>query len=433
MKTATVSSAGQSRLGLLLGLSLLANFALVAAVVFRRATPAPPTTPVLAPAAAPTAPESLPALQDEPATPDPFTADAHLWSRLDTTDPAELIQRLRAAGVPEEVVREFVWQRIHFTPENASEVQEAPYWLRRSRSTQAMDRLRAQRDPATGDRPDYALFRELFGASPNQGYSPGWKDVFAASTGMSLAANEKIAELNRAHNQAKQALQNRLRAVRDPAERAALLASLQTQFDDQLRVALSPADYAAYQQRANSGARLLQNRASGVSLTQGEFDVTARALQDLATAPSDLTPYRDSLTSLLGEEKYLALQQATTGDRRTNQLVERLGLSYDTATQIEALQKEINQRAAATIRDASLDAATRAARLEALTTEALEQLDALLPPEGVQAYRQTSGQWIDALTRLNPPPRPRTPNVPTDRQPVNAAPDTRLRAGGNGG
>ena len=406
--TAAAPTTRRQGLRIAFTLSLLTNLALVAAIV-RHAGSEPSSS--AAPAPAPALPPALtettspaPADADTDALPDdPFIADSNLWARIETADPAELVARLRAAGLNEELIRAIIWDRIYVTAETSIEVQNAPYWLRGARASEAMASVRTQRDPQTGMRPDQAQFRALFGTAPGMGFVPGRMDVHLAPSGLSREGTQVLTDINNARSAAQRELMETLRAVRDPAEREAQLAPLRAQYDDQIRASLSPADYQAYLRDGSNAAQLIKNRASGLALSQAEFDATLRILQDIPENRGDLTPYRDDLIAALGEARFQELQQASNGDARTNQLVERLGLSYSTATALDNLRADTTARSRAIQRDRNADPAARQQQLAELVAEAQNRLGTLLPPEGVDAYRASAGTWIDQLDRTSGP------------------------------
>ena len=112
--------------------------------------------------------------------------------------------------------------------------------------------------------------------------------------------------------------------------------------------------------------------------------------------------------ALLGPERAADFQQATNPTyNQLNHLVSRLELPISAATQVAAVQTDIQQRAEAVRSDTSLSTADRNTQLNALAQEASTKVGAALrTARGLEAYKQYGGQWLFNLApKAGPTPK----------------------------
>jgi hypothetical protein len=84
----------------------------------------------------------------------------------------------------------------------------------------------------------------------------------------------------------------------------------------------------------------------------------------------------------------------------TNRLVARLELPASAAVEVVAIQQDAQQRLTAIRRNTALSTDQRDAQLTDLSREVTGKLSSTLTPNGLEAYKQYGGGW---LQNLNPP------------------------------
>ncbi len=391
-----------------LGLSVLANLALLAGLRPSTATPAADAaifaTNEGAARPASAANHSTATKPSVTTAPSPAT---DLWRPLETEDLEQFIARLRAAGFDEELVRAIVWDRIsRTTNEDATALEEAPYWRRIAVRNESSQRRRAEYQ--AGEIPaDIALFEALFGEKPNHGFSPDAAEISRARDGLSPKTRDLVDELRRQRDAA--IGPNRggryVNGEPDEATRAKLERQHEAnlQFDAALRAQLSPADYESYLRNASETAQALRSRSGMLQLTQAEFDTLLATFGPAADLRAQLESHASDLTAALGEDRFAEFSQALSGDFQTNRVVERLGLPASTAIALQGIRDDTLERSRALGRDRSLNREEQQAQRLALGEEARQRLAATLPPEGLELYLEHAGQWMGSL---QPPPAP---------------------------
>ena len=114
-----------------------------------------------------------------------------------------------------------------------------------------------------------------------------------------------------------------------------------------------------------------------------------------------LTPERFADYQLKTDPAYL----------QTNQFVASLDLPATATAQVVAVQRDMTGRMQAIVADRSLTADQRTAQLGSLVQEATATLTATLGENGLAAYKQSVGNWLNNLER-RAQPRPGAPVTP---------------------
>lgn len=363
--------------------SLLANAAL-AHLLFRPEHSAEAYTPTAQSIASITA-ES----DDEPLA--PLTT---WWNQLDCDDPAELVTRLRSAGVPERLVRGILWERLETDRKHAAPTtSDLPYW----------QRLDHQQDPTVAAKRRQASefkmseLKRALGGQPYDVPYPGWFQVRAALDGLSPESALRRNWLGEARYEHQLKLESALPPNSAPNARRAMFEELEKEESDGLRAALSPAEYDALMLRNPPEMSPLLSRATGLDLSLAEYTT----LLDLAhSSPMSLfdPAVQPQIAAALGADRYADFEQALRGSQKTNRLLDRLDLPLRTATTIDTVREDIRARATAVHQDPSLDEASRQQHLSDLITEARQRLTAVLTPTGYDAYYEYRGEWLDEIT-----------------------------------
>jgi len=387
----------------LLGGSLLLNAAL-AVVLLRPTDPAPP------PSAAP-APASAPA----PATPEAPLAGA--WGRIETREFPDLVARLRAEGFPPEVIRAILLSQIGESFAARRQALEAganrPYWMDPgNRGAINLEWLKQSRE-------QMALLRQLLGADAET--SDPMRDLYQ-NRSFSFLAPEKAVDLRQLLREFDERRTELFASSPGMMTDRTKMAALEKEQQEAIAALLSPEEHFEYRLRNSSSASILRESLSAFNPTEEEYRAMFRlreAFDEKFQTFSQSGPIamneavmreRSAAEKQLNEQIKAALapERAATYDRltdysfrRTNQLVERLGLPATTTDRLWETQKEFEQRRNDIFRTATPD--QRTSMLNSLQQEAVARVGALFAQPGhLEAYKQHGGNWLQSL---NPPPR----------------------------
>lgn len=349
--------------------------------------------------------------------------DAQTWPRLDTTDLASLVARLRAAGFPPAMVRALVLARLNeqyaarrraLDPAAA----DLPFW----KTTLRDPRLTAARNAL--DREQEQLARSLLGADYENPF-----DVIASVTrnrGLDNLSPAKLAATRKILEDYGQRTQDIVHADGSVSGSSmARFLEIEHQQADALAQVLSPDELKNYRMFNDYSAQVLQATMDGFNPTQQEFDALYALRQALDTrvppaseSSSDAEraarqaaeqQYQDQARAALGPDRYEQYQRSQDYNyRETVQLVSRLGLPHEAANQAWSIQQDTGQRLSELAADPSLTPAQRTTQSAALLTAAETRLATLLGPSGAKVYPQYGGQWLNAARQnLAPPVTPK--------------------------
>lgn len=352
-----------------------------------------------------------------------------IWTSPTREELPGLIAQMRAAGYPPSVIRSLVSMMVSTLFSERRKALQAtaeppPFWkggnLPPSLQVSSEARI-ARRELA---REQLALMRELLG--PDATDPDGPESAIAERMFGPLSA-EKVSQLQQIlsdYSDLRQSITGSglvVGAGRLPEdqEKLALLAKEQ---DADLRALLSPSEYFEYQVRTGPAASLLRSQLAAFNPTEEEFRAIVRVSLAQSDGPSDGT------MGLTGEERMqqnqaLAAQLESEGvltpDRLSEfriasdpslQMLTRLTTRFDlplqAASEVNAIQRDIQQRVAALRSGGGSGAAPTAQQLAALSQEATTRLQSVLGERGLAGYREYGGQWLQALQT---PPRA-TPN-----------------------
>ena len=115
----------------------------------------------------------------------------------------------------------------------------------------------------------------------------------------------------------------------------------------------------------------------------------------------------EDVKAALGAVRYAEYQRATDYSfRQTTQLVARLDLPPESANQVYAVQKDIQDRANTLRQNSALSSDERTAQFAALANETKTKVTAVLGEGGFAAYKENGGSWMQMLQPPRPPPKP---------------------------
>ena len=415
---------------LVLTASLLANATLVAVLAFGP-TDSSPATSSSSRAAGATA-DGLPA-DAAAATGKSAGASAKApapapWDRLHTDDLATLVTRLRAAGFPPAAIRRIIGTLVseqfdarRYEIEKAS--LESPFWANATNSNL---------DPKIGpelrklQREQTDLLKELLGGTMNDLISdtPEGRAMLRLQVGNVPA--EKIDQLYATFMDYSERLSqaytatNSGRAMLD-ADREKV-AAVQKSLRDDLGKFLTPDQVDDVMMRSSQTGGQLISMLAPFRATEAEYRTIYPVYQALmdqyptlqaGTLPADLPPAqraaleqaKNQIAATLSPDRAADFMEAADpAHAQLNRVVARLDLPLSTATQVAAVEQDIQQRVSAVRNDPNVTGAARRAEVTSLANEATTKIStALGGARGLDAYKQYAGQW---LARLTPPPRP---------------------------
>ena len=390
-------------LSLVLAVSLLLNLALIWLIFGGNEPPA---------AAVATAPSIPPPTR-------PPALEVSIWPGLQTNDLPELIARLRAAGFPPHLVRAIVAAQLDENFAARRRVLDAgtenlPFWKTRPPDPRInLAFLQLEREKQT-------TLRQLFG--PDSETDDPLSQIIQNRRVQGLPPDkvESIRSLLREFDEQRDDIyaSGTYSMVREK------LPALEKAQRDAIVRLLTPQELAEYDLRTSNTASSLRNELAAFNPTEAEFRAIFQLRQPFdeqfnsnfaATPPSsEQMQRREEAQKLLNEQIKAALAPDRAAEyeraiddnyRQTSQLVARLELPPETAGQVYAVEKDVQQRLLAYYGNETLSPEQRSQQLAALRQEVEAKLTPMLGAQGFEAYRQYGGSWMQSLT----PPVARQP------------------------
>jgi hypothetical protein len=402
---------------LALSASLLVNVALVGLILAAR----PSDTPALVSTPSGAAPAN--------ASGPPEKSETNTWAALATGDLAAQRDRLLAEGFPPATIRAILAAQIRegFAARRKAldtAAADAPFWKPARPDPVVQAQLRAL------GREEQKAIEALLGPDPDN------NAIAELRRQIPGASDEKLAQLReiqtRYAEQTSKIYGDRPGTLL-PDERQKINA-LQKAMHDEFAAVLSPEELEAYDLRASPTANQLRYNLTAFDATEDEYRAIFKVqraydeqLRDLAPTlgSGPLTPEQSrarqtiqeqlnaDLKAALGDQRYADYQRAMDYNyRQTTQLVARLNLPPQTANELYAVQKEMEQRRMNFAASANGTALTREQAMEQMTAlqqEATARVTSALGGNAaaLEAYKQYGGSWLANLVPR--PPRPLGP------------------------
>jgi hypothetical protein len=196
-------------------------------------------------------------------------------------------------------------------------------------------------------------------------------------------------------------------------EDAEQLSYLEKQRESDLAAMLSPAELFEYQLRSSLLSSQLRTRLTSFKPTEEEFRAIFSAQQTLeendgSSDSSESTQdgaiatrqaeVQSQIQQALGADRFLEYQRSNDpAFQAADQVVERLNLPSGAVDQIEGIRSEIGKRAEEIQCDSNLDETAKNKQLSVLAAEATSRLTSVLGSDGVAAYQQSGGFWLQSL------------------------------------
>lgn len=392
-------------LAVLAALSLCANLALVAVLFAGRSDSA-------ATSANAGTSSATPASAIAPAEPGPDT-----WATLSADDLPAMVQQLRTAGFPRELVRAIAAARIRegfaarykaLRPDAASQA----FW-----KTATVDpRIRAAEFQLY--REEQKALRDLLGADAEQPEMSIYQNRRFES--VPAAKLDDVKDALRQFEERRQDIYSTAMGTITP-EHQRRVAALEKEHQATLAGILSPTELEDFNLRNSNVASQVRYELAAFNPTEEEFRTVYRLQSQLEPYVPNMSQeemqrrseaqrqVREQIKAALGPVRAEEYTRATDYQyRQTSQLISRLELPPETTMKVWEVKQEIEGRANTLRRDTSIPPAERTKQLAALAEESTKKLTPLLGgARGMEAFKQYGGNWLQNLT---PRARPNSPS-----------------------
>jgi hypothetical protein len=353
--------------------------------------------------------------------------DENLWARLDSENFDLLAKNLREARFPPRLVRSLIFNLVQARGEIArANIQgkspDLPYW----KTTQYFpdDPILKARIREINEAGNKVLSKYLFDPSIVQeeeftaAYMRQRYGELPAETLQSLLKIQK--DYNELISEASKTLRNGADRQLTPDERSRI-ALLKAERNKDILSLLTPEQFEQYELRSSPTAENLRAKLDVFRPSEAEYKAIFRLQRGIdkrlnldensdaetkRAATEAMKTFSPQIEAALGPDRYADYVQATKpGAGQINRLLIRLDLPLRTATQIDAVQTDVTQRAKNIRDDNHLSPSERDLRLSALAQEARTKLSNTLGGQrGLEAYSDIKGDWLRALQ-----PKPVTP------------------------
>ena len=396
---------------LFLTVSLAANAALIGAIVLRTSGSDSSSSTVVG---------NLPPATGTPAA--RATVGQNLATLLQSDDPAALRDALRAAGVPEELVRQIVnnkvWSRhnARLKALTAARPGNSAYWRGASEPGLSAEQRAELRELSRAAREQMA---GLFGGATEAGSAA---DSDSHSDFLPPAKAAQLREIERDYSELRAQVLQDTQGFRTAAD-LEKLRYLDEEKKRDLEALLTPAERQAYELRNSATAQRLRSQLAQFDTTEAEYqaiyglqrafdqkfnrdDATtgglrlfdSEAMRERSSAEKQL---QADLKSTLGEQRYADYVRAQDQDYRTLQAAAtRYNLPQSAVDQVYTMRDATLAASQRIANDASLDSDQKRQAISALAAPARDQVVAVLGAEVGEAYLKNTGNgWFAAVER----------------------------------
>jgi hypothetical protein len=352
------------------------------------------------------------------------------WKEVASGDLRTQMERLRAAGFPESVIRNIISAQLseqYQARRNAlrGNQPKAPYWQNEQLADPAV--RAAEREISN----EYTKqMNELFGTT-----APTDDPVYLAQLRLQYGdlpreKIDQITQIQQDYSDLRQKIYDPLGtgmgAVTINPEMQARLNQLELEQKKDIAGILTPQEAEEYELRSGSTASSMRSNLAAFQPNEQEFRTIfklQKAFDDeyngnlmVALSPEaqrEISQRRTEaqkqliaeVVAALGPQRGAEYERSIDGNyQQIYRVVERLELPKETAAQVWDVQKDIQQKVNA-LRTAQLpNAAARNEQLALLQQEAEARVGAALGQRGLDVYRQYGGNWMQNIV-----PRPATP------------------------
>ncbi|MEO6003881.1 MAG: hypothetical protein ABIZ04_05035 [Opitutus sp.] len=335
------------------------------------------------------------------------------WSKLQNAKLADVVAQLRAAGFSAAAIRAIVYARLDEQMAEQrkrllTEFEDPPFW-KTKRPMFNSKLMMAQREfyQEQKKQAKEILGSDAVGNDPMAEYfrKRQYGDITAEK-------EEKLQRVAGDYGDLTNTIYADTNGILMPEDRDKIV-YLEKEMRKDMAEILTPAEMENYELRSSSTANELRSQLTTFQPDEAEFRGLFHAMRTVEEKYGNnqmgMTPdQRQQRTAALNEQAKLALsperfaqfEQATNpANSSLNRIVARYNLPETVVPQVNAVQKDIQQRAAAL---RQLPAAEQTAQAQALQKEATGKLQPLLGDSAFRAYKIFGGQWLDQITRPMP-------------------------------
>lgn len=405
---------------LLLAATLAANIALAFALAQRPAVRAYFSS---SPSSAPAATAAHAARTASPATSDALPDLSESWAQLTSGDLPDVVARLRAGGVPPNLIRLIVGALVaeRFADRHKAlfdAVTAKPWWQGQAYEAYSDPKITAMRRQLAREERD--LVTQLLGSEiPTTDYDRAWAQQRYGN--LPPEKIESLRRINGDYDDLMAEIRDRAKGIILPEDREKLAYLEQEKRADVAKL-LSADELLEVDLHSGPTAKRLRDQLVAFDPTEEEYRAifqiqhavdaqfadgrTANLTQEQRRQRRDLAAATgDQIKAVLSPERYAEYQLKTDpAFVSTSQFVTGLNLPPTAATQVVTVQKDIMGRYQAISADRTLPADQRASQLAVLAQEATTTLTATLGEKGVAAYKQQGpGGWLTIIEQRAQP------------------------------
>ena len=332
------------------------------------------------------------------------------WSNVESSDLHALVRNLRAAGCPEELVRDVVEARVGrlFATKLAQAKALAPrsgYWEHPrawSTNTAALERkLFAEKT---------ALLKELLGVDPKQDNQKTDPAIQVAQERFAFLPEEKrgqLQALESKYSELERLAYANANGLITQTERDAL-ASVQQQRAAELNALLTPDEKTEYDLRNSLLSQRLRSDLGPFQPSETEFRAIYRAqagmdaqqaIGSAGGSNSDLeATFQAALRVAIGDARYAEYERCQDpGYQSLLKIAERYSLPHEAAAQVFDLKLGTEAQTRQVMANPGVAAEQKQAWVQAARAQTERTLADILGAQGFSVYRDVSGDWIERL------------------------------------
>lgn len=348
-----------------------------------------------------------------------FRTNQFHWSQIESADYRKYIANLRAIGCPEETIKDFIMTDLmrHYARrrgELRDNGREFRFWeTDERRALTAKQRAERERELAKIDKELPAVLRELLGVNYERELNKYFEDNRADEKRLAFldpAKRDQVLVVRELVEEMRERLLEQIGKDGPTAEQQARLRAINDLQSGLLAQALTGEELEQYQLSTSPTADRLRGQLVGFAPTPEEFRLIFKLWQDYDREFEFAEPEREAeraAAQIKIEEQVLAKldpQRAADYQRARNPEYRELVLFAQahelppvTAQAIDEMRAAALSVRSQVLADRKLDAAQRAAALEALRSEVQSSIGAALGEELFGQFTGQAGRWINAL------------------------------------
>jgi hypothetical protein len=342
------------------------------------------------------------------------------WSSVESDDYKQYIANMRAAGVPEETIRDIIIADVNkLYAGKIAALRPSPsdfkFWKTYDREARNAERERGQKEREL-QQEKRELIKELLGVDLEAEIARqnGERDRDALRYGfLSPEKQEQLKSLREKFRDQERAIFANGGGF-TPENRAKFTA-LRAQQEAEMAALLTPAEFEEYQLRSSHTARNMRENMTSFQPTEQEFreifklqktfddqygmmrggggDDTLRQSREQAQQALE-----EQLKALLGDQRFKDYTLAQDEHYRDiYDFAQNNNLTTDTAQKIYEVRAAAEAERQRIQNDRSIPADQRQAQLAALATQTKQALGTFLGPDTFNTYQQGDGRWINRL------------------------------------